>query len=110
MTKKVTKKKEETDEQIFVQEMKRLRSIRNFKDAELDLLEEYARTRIQAFKLRIQVDQEGEVFVSDRGGSYMNPRAGILQNVLNRMDRLRDKLFKTDPQLEKEVKDIRDVL
>lgn len=98
---------EKSDDELFVDELNRLHKIKNFGDDEIDRLEEYCRCRIQAFRMRKKIQDEGEVFISSRGGSYINPRCCLLQSVLTRMDKLRDKLF--PPNMEKivEVQDIR---
>ena len=99
---------EKSDEELMIQEFKRLSEIRKFNPDEMDRLEEYCRCRVQAFRMRAMVEQEGEVFISARGGSYMNPRCALLQGVLSRMDKLRDKLFPVDKTQIEETKDIRE--
>lgn len=102
--------KKKSDNQLLIQEIERLKTIRKFKEDEIDRLEEYVRCRVQAYRMRLLIEKEGEIFVSERGGSYMNPRVCLLQGVLNRMDKLRDKLFPVIKNEVEEVKDIRDVL
>ena len=99
---------QKTDDELFIDEINRLREIRSFGRDEVDRLEEYVRCRVQAYRMRNLIEQEGEIFVSSRGGSYMNPRVCLLQSVLTRMDKLRDKLFPPQKIEVDELKDIRD--
>lgn len=103
----VKKDLEKSDDELFFDEIDRLHKIKKFNDDELDRLEEYCRCRIQAFRMRKLIQDEGEVFISARGGSYINPRCCLLQSVLTRMDKLRDKLFPPNTNQTAEVKDIR---
>ena len=95
-------------DKLFKAELERLCSIKEYKNDELDRLEEYARCRIHTMILRRQVEVEGEVFTSNGCGSYMNPRVSILIGVQNRMDKLRDKLYPPKPLAELKQVDIRD--
>jgi len=95
-------------ESLILAELDRLCKIKDYKADEIDRLEEYARCRIHAMYLRKDVEKEGEVFTSQNGGSYMNPRVSILMGVQNRMDKLRDKLFPPKPTSELKKADIRD--
>jgi hypothetical protein len=90
-------------------ELDRLYNIRTYREDELDRVSEYAYCIAQVQLMRKKLASEGETLISEKtGGAYTNPVYNQLQSVQSRMDKLRDKLYPPNVEIQAKVKDIRD--